>query len=224
MSWRLSTKDLFKVYIEKNNISYNSVYMFGVYTGESVWDMINILGNKYQYWAFDSFEGLPEETKEPIAQECWKKGDFNAMEKLGCSSIEETIKVVNEKVSSNISCSPSLKWVPGYFNQSLQKLIEEKCVLGPALYVDIDCDLYSSTVDALDFLFRNKVIRRGTVIGYDDWGGSPGWFANVDGESRAHAEMCEKYGVTAVKVFQSGNRFPHVQTMWIVTEVNNPDA
>lgn len=220
MSWRLSTKSMIHEFIRRNNLQHlDSIYMFGVYTGESVWDTINIFG-KYKYFLFDSFEGLPEEAKEPIAQDCWCKGEFNAMEKLGCSSIEETIESIDKLVRQNITEKPDqLNWIPGYFNESLPRLIEKKVYVGPAAYVDIDCDLYSSTIDALDWLLANKIIRAGTILGYDDWGGTPGWFANVDGESRAHKEMSEKYGMKCTKIFQAGSRFPHVQTMFVVTDL-----
>jgi len=38
--------------------------------------------------------------------------------------------------------------------------------MGPALYVDIDADLFSSTWTALDWLFREGLMKPGTVIGY----------------------------------------------------------
>lgn len=220
MSWRMHTLEMVDDFCKRNNLKHlQSIYMFGVYTGESVIDSIKIFGLDKQYYLCDSFEGLPEEKNEKVAQECWKQGEFNATKKLGCSSIEETISTLEQLIVNETKIKKDkLTWVKGFYSESLPKLIEEK-VLGPALYVDIDCDLYSSTIDALDFMFSNKLIRPGTILGYDDWGGTPGWFVNVDGESRAHIEICKKYNVQCKKVFQAGNRFPHVHTMFIVTDV-----
>jgi hypothetical protein len=62
----------------------------------------------------------------------------------------------------------------------------------PALYVDIDCDLYVSTYQALDWLFSSKLIVPGTLIGYDDWCLTT---LGTAGESRAHIEIARKYKV-----------------------------
>ena len=77
----------------------------------------------------------------------------------------------------------------------------------PAKFIDIDCDLYASTKEALDWAFKAKIAQPGTLIGYDDW-----WtlscdaehlFATSDpvghpllsGEGRAHLEITRAYGV-----------------------------
>ena len=60
----------------------------------------------------------------------------------------------------------------------------------PALYVEIDCDLYSSTSLALEWLLANRLIVPGTLLGYDDLvSGGRG------GEARAHREMVARHGL-----------------------------
>lgn len=222
MSWRLHAEELFNKYFQGRDLSkLNSVYMFGVYTGESVWDIVNIFNRAKKdvsYFLFDSFVGLPKEEKEVIAQECWNEGDFSTAKALEVSSVEEAMNKVEGIIRKN--CEPKkLSMIPGFFCDSLtENLIEEKH-MGPALYVDVDVDLYSSTIDSLDWMFRNGLIVPGTIIGYDDWGGTPGWFVNADGESRAHKELCKKYNVECLKVFQAGSRFPHVHTMFLVKSI-----
>jgi len=72
--------------------------------------------------------------------------------------------------------------------------------MGPALYVDIDADLFSSTWTALDWLFREGLMKPGTVIGYDDFWDlackhkSP--HIERYGEARAHAKIAAKHLVT----------------------------
>ena len=61
----------------------------------------------------------------------------------------------------------------------------------PALFVDIDCDLYSSAYQGLDWMFQNRLIAQGTIIGYDDWG-----IRGDFGEKRAHREIAAKYNAT----------------------------
>ena len=84
----------------------------------------------------------------------------------------------------------------------------------PAAYVDIDVDLYKSTVLALDFLFRNKLIQVGTLIGYHDWGGLEEF---TGGESLAHKELTEKYGVVCEEIFRQGEGL-HVQKIFRVVK------
>ena len=39
----------------------------------------------------------------------------------------------------------------------------------PASYIDVDCDIYTGSIQALEWAFRSGVAQVGTVIGYDDW-------------------------------------------------------
>ena len=40
----------------------------------------------------------------------------------------------------------------------------------PAFWVDLDVDLYISTVQVLDFMFKNHLIVPTTLVSFDDWG------------------------------------------------------
>merc|ERR1719271_2075309 len=72
--------------------------------------------------------------------------------------------------------------------------------LGPAFLIDMDADLYISSIQALDYIFREQLARPGTLIGYDDWWESPCASNDVDvwkyGEAKAHKEIAIKYNVT----------------------------
>jgi hypothetical protein len=82
--------------------------------------------------------------------------------------------------------------------------------------VDIDVDLYSSTITVLDFMFRNNLIGKGTLLFYDDWGGSKGFETLSSGESRAHKEMLEKYNKIAREILSIGDSFPNVHKIFEV--------
>ena len=90
--------------------------------------------------------------------------------------------------------------------------------MGIAALVNLDCDQYTSTLQALDFLFRNHLIAQNTVIRYDDW--NCGLIYNNDinfiprkklplscfeeyksGQSRAHWEVFQRYNATASRIF-----------------------
>ena len=85
--------------------------------------------------------------------------------------------------------SKRVRLIPGFFNETLTaKLAKE---IAPASYVDINCDLYVSTSQALDFLFRFHIARPGTLISYDDWHETP----LHNGESLAHEEAARMWNV-----------------------------
>ena len=65
------------------------------------------------------------------------------------------------------------------------------------MIVHIDVDLHKSCLEVLDFLFQFKIIAKGTILAYDDFGGIPNFDSGEDlyGEKLAHLEMCVKYDV-----------------------------
>ena len=89
----------------------------------------------------------------------------------------------------------------------------------PALYVDFDLDIYSPTKFAKHIRMENNLIVPGTIIGYDDWGGTPGFEEMKDGESRAHREIIEEYGIGMQKLYQHWNYISPCANCFIVTEV-----
>lgn len=138
-------------------------------------------------WGFDSFAGLPEETggnTSYVQQSHFVHGAWDGRVALGVRSPAE----LKDRVGSYLN-DTRVRLVHGFYNESLTSKLAKK--MRPALYVDVDCDLYSSTLTALAWLFEHRLVQVGTVIGYDDWEqGGPS-----AGEQRAHAEVQTRYGV-----------------------------
>lgn len=116
---------------------------------------------------FDSFEGLPEDWREGFP-----KGAF-----------------ANEE-----------NQLPPYVNNAMivPGLFEDTAVgfpFPPLALVHIDCDLYSSTVTALDAVADH--IGPGTIIVFDEMQGYPGW---EDHEAKAWDEFCAKYRVISHRI------------------------
>ena len=86
--------------------------------------------------------------------------------------------------------------IVGFFSESLNKCPVEK--MKPASWVDIDVDLYSSTIEAMTFMMDNKLIIPGTLLYYDDWKGFS------CGEGRAHQEISVKYGLKTKHLIGDG--------------------
>jgi hypothetical protein len=163
------------------------VYQFGVYKGDSMkiqkkaFPRARLLG-------FDSFMGLPDDAPGHDIDPNWQRGHWDSGD-------------VRAKLSIEMGGPRKVRFVKGFFNESLNPSLLQKLSLKPAQYIDIDVDLYSSSVQALDFMFGQGLVQTGTLIGYDDWWplpcqnrtycGSPSDCA----EGLAHVEIAAKYGV-----------------------------
>ena len=91
----------------------------------------------------------------------------------------------------------------------------------PASIIDMDCDLYSSTTTAFEFMVKHNLIQPGTIIIYDDWGGTTGYATYSDGQSRAHKEIFEKYNIKASLLTEVGPGHPHIHRFYQVNYINN---
>jgi O-methyltransferase len=133
----------------------------------------------WTYVAFDSFEGLPE-IGEIDKQEIWQRGKLKTDE-----------QAFVDLVAGAGMPRERLITVKGFYDQSLTPTLRER--LGPqerkAVVVYIDCDLYQSTVPALEF--TRDFLQKGTIIVFDDWNcfhGDP-----ERGERRAWSEFRARY-------------------------------
>lgn len=191
------------------------IYQFGTYTGQSmksIWSGLTPFAKQIdRFFGFDSFCGLPDDSENSVQN--WSEGQFDAREHFKTKSVADAVSITQKFLEENITVPVIL--IPGFFNESLTEELVQTHKLKPALYVDIDVDLYSSAVTVLDFLAKNDIITYGTIIGYDDWGGTPGWISMSDGESKAHREICDKYGLKCQELVQFGNEFPHVQKVFM---------
>jgi hypothetical protein len=176
-------------------VSMRDVYEFGVCSGDSLCSISQVYNSKYvrikNMFGFDSFCGLPEEQNDPLNQ--YIAGDFSAKDRLKTQSVDETVSVVANKISQYFT-GENLVLIEGFFENTLKDEIVEKYNMGPASLINVDCDTYTSTLECLDFMFRNKLVKPGTVVRFDDWG-SLNYLDYGSGESRAFKEISEKYRV-----------------------------
>ena len=128
-----------------------------------------------RFFAFDSFEGLPEGLGG--RQVDYAPGAYS------CSEAEFRSNIAGLGVDLK-----DVVTVKGYYGQSLNRETKEKHSLRRAAMVMIDCDLYESTVPVLDFL--TDIVSQGTILIFHDWfrfQGSP-----KCGEQRACREWLER--------------------------------
>ena len=232
MGWRTHLLNI--VFNDYNNFSEDKLlemdaYQFGVLDGDSMVELASLFKkNRVElnsFNGFDVFTGMPKELAEPIYQDCWnpdiEPDTFNAVKRLNLNTDKECAEYVEKNVKHIFEKNKSKTKVnifPGLVENTLPENIE-KTKFKKAFYVDFDLDIYSPTKYAFKFLVENDLIVPGTIVGYDDWGGTPGYENYENGESRAHKEIVDEYGIKMTKLFQVGDSFPHVQNVWIVDEV-----
>ena len=154
----------FKMYehILKNHNKEGLYLEFGVHVGNSINAIARIKSDKIIY-GFDSFKGLPENwiTDYP-------KGHFKM----------NTMPEVNSNVVL----------IEGYFEDSLPEFIKEHGNFDIS-FINIDCDLYSSTKTIFDNLKGH--ISQGTIICFDDFFNYPNWQQH---EYKAFMEFLDETG------------------------------
>lgn len=112
---------------------------FGVYKGKSLRAMARHFPQR-RFYGFDSFEGFPEDGRAD-----WQKS-------FAVSSLPE--------VPSNCTL------VKGWFDETLEPFLQQHSA--PVDFIDIDCDIYSSTSYVLQTLLRENRLRPGTIIYFDE--------------------------------------------------------
>jgi hypothetical protein len=132
---------------------------FGVGRGLTLWlawRSSRSLGLTCPLWAFDSFEGLPA-SSSPIdtGHPSWVPGRYAVSE----ADVRKNIGRLGVDLAD-------VHFVSGYFRESLAP--ERRGSLPEqAAFVYIDCDMYESTVDVLDYL--GGFLDHGTIVGFDDY-------------------------------------------------------
>ncbi|CAD6875537.1 TylF/MycF/NovP-related O-methyltransferase [Methylomonas fluvii] len=140
----------------------------------------NFLARKPTFYGFDTFEGMPDNSEGEDA--------------LASGSFQCAIADVTHRCAVAGLVSPTVRLIPWLF-------AETKSQIGPAqaAIVHIDCDLYQSTVDALDSI---APLTQGTVLLFDDYN-----LFRADkrrGERRALTEFTLKTGLTLDPWFSYG--------------------
>lgn len=145
-----------------------------------------------RFFAFDSFQGLPEVESEPSIPE-WKKGALTTSEDTFRRLVEEH-GIYPEHVVT----------VPGYYRDTLTAELQRRFLRDEQkiALACIDCDLYESATDV--FRFIEPLLQEGTLLYLDDL------FAGYKGSPR-------KGVARAFHEFEATSRFklaPHMQIGW----------
>jgi len=173
------------------------VYAFGVYTGMGLRKIADTLPAFGHLWAFDSFMGLPSEPKsESHWSPYFREGGYSAADAYNEHNLSALVAQVHTLVRR-----PNTTYIPGWYNESLTPQLLRRYSFQPALLVDIDCDLFSSAFQALDWMLTSRLLVPSSIVRYDDW---PVWNATRGdargttdyGESKAHRLITALHNIT----------------------------
>ena len=164
---------------------------FGVCYGNSyVWQVLQIMNRypKSKLIGFDSWQGLPKEAPGIWAPERHKEGAFSTTKDVVVDRMEEIGAFIGDQ----------FKLVDGFFSKSLTAELQSK--IQNLIFVNVDVDIYSSTVEVLRWI--RPLLQVGTVIYFDDWldpidvgKGAPKW-----GEHLAWEEWMKENPTIAAKL------------------------
>jgi len=148
---------------------------FGVYVGTSMgaavraFDAAGLHGSRFV--GFDSFAGLPAGSES----EGWRSGDFRASRALA------------EWNLSRQGVVHRVDLVEGWFDETCTSATIERCRLEKVLVAMIDCDTYTSSKVALDFVAPLLAPR--CLLVFDDWYTANPDGSKLEGQRKAFEEL-----------------------------------
>ena len=178
------------------------VYQFGVYTGGSMAGQVLYFRDLQvrfgTMWGFDSFVGLPPEAPDAqLLTKNWKPGAYSTADALRLWNWPRVETALRKSIGRRPD-EGDLAFIRGFYNATLRPTLAREQRMQPALYVDVDADLYISSIQLLDWLFCSDLMvaspTNGTLVRYDDWGG-PTRVDKLVGERRAHLEVSIRHRV-----------------------------
>ncbi|MEK7097767.1 MAG: TylF/MycF/NovP-related O-methyltransferase, partial [Patescibacteria group bacterium] len=131
---------------------------FGVFKGSNFSEVYRIAKAKkltdMRFFAFDSFEGLPEGSEKEFGQ--FAEGEYSA-----------SLERFNANLQKSGVDLKDVQAVKGWFKDMLNAETKKRLGLKSAAIIWIDSDLYESAVPVLDFI--TDLVVDGTILVFDDW-------------------------------------------------------
>ena len=150
----------FELLKSENRAPFGDYYEFGLFRGYAFLQAFNhskeLELNDINFYGFDSFKGLPAAEGIDVADGRFFEGQF------ACSRED-----VEKNLAANGMDLQRVKLVEGFYEDSLTDELHSQHQFKPASVVLLDCDYYSSTVEALAWIER--YLADGTILLFDDW-------------------------------------------------------
>lgn len=172
------------------------VFRGGTFSAAYRWAQKNKHLREMRFYAFDSFEGLPDIKGKDAEFAQFSKGEYFA-----------SLDIFKNNLKAAGVDFGKVEIIPGWFNKTLTADIRSKLPMKSAAVIWVDCDLYESTVPVLEFI--KDYIVDGTIIVFDDWFLFRG--NSNAGEQLAFREWLKKYSEFSATEFHKyswhGNSF-----------------
>lgn len=150
-------------------------YEFGCHSGRTFSAAVNAANyvglEKAVFYAFDSFEGLPETVD--IDDGIFKRGEYS-------TSLKEFKRIVKKNTGLVLKDENIVK---GFYSDSLSNDLQSSLPKPGIIHIDVD--LYSSAKQVLEFV--KPLILVGTILIFDDW------FCFPAGESKGERLALEEF-------------------------------
>lgn len=159
-----------------------TVLEFGVWKGGTYLRLVDyIMANSsdISLIGFDSWLGLPEETKGVWIPERHSTGMYAAPKDIVSQGLSER----------GLENNPKFALIDGFFEQTLTK--ELQSTIKNLIFVNIDVDIHKSTVELLDFIY--PLLRAGVILYFDDWKDPVDDYDGKWGEHLAWEQFIEKH-------------------------------
>lgn len=128
---------------------------FGARTFTLAWGASRLVGHSAHLWAFDSFQGLPQSTDVRDIHAGWLPGAMAMSER----------QFIDTCLGNGLD-REAFTTVVGFYSDSLSPVATGRRP-DKVCFAYIDCDLYSSTIEALRFL--GDRLCHGAIIAFDDY-------------------------------------------------------
>ncbi len=170
---------------------------FGVYVGCSTKVMLDDADSIFKpfrkAYLLDVFiGGFPKETEGVYINDTWYEGKLCLRQDRGLQTIDDVKNFLNNQLSHR----SNLHYVVGYYKDSLTVELANQIGKEQLSFVDIDCDIHSSSLQALTFLFEYQLLCIGSIVRFDDFMGTP-W---TGGQKLALKQTIEKYKCVLSKI------------------------
>ena len=145
---------------EESDGTVGDYYEFGLFRGYTFLQAFKCTKEQgldnIHYYGFDSFSGLPEAEGVDAVDCRFFEGQF------ACSKAD-----VEKNLSEHGMASNRMTLIEGYYEDSLTESLHQQHDFKKASVVLLDCDYYSSTKVALDWMI--PYLQVGTILLFDDW-------------------------------------------------------
>lgn len=181
---------------------------FGIFKGRTLWHVQDLVRREHdtsmRFFGFDSFEGLPAVNgPDETEYDEFYAGQF------ACSI--ENVRRMMTRAGTDWNRTFLIK---GYFCDSLTDDMADRHQLDRIAMALVDCDLYASTIDVLNFL-DNRLVD-GAIVVMDDWG----CFRNDEsrGQQLAMREFLDRSGSWRIEPLFRYGSYGQVFSMHRVAE------